>query len=112
MLSNTLIASAEKPPGPVTFACSPPPGSDAWSRSALTGSSSVSDSPSPVMTVVVIAAVPSREGTGSDSGVVALNGPDSTGSDEAILRSRSSLKAWRSAAMRSRSAGVRPPSRR
>ena len=108
MLSNTLMASAAKPPGPVTLASSPPPGSDASSRSALTGSRIVSDSPSPVMVMVASAAVPSRDGTGSDSGVVAANGA----SPAAARCSRRRLKLARSSAITCRSAAVRPPSRR
>ena len=88
MLSKTLTASAEKPPGPVTLASRPPPGLEASARSALIGSSSVSVSPSPVIVIVSSAAVPSRDGTGPESGVVALNGA----SPAAAFSSRSWLK--------------------
>ena len=106
--SKTLIWSAAKPPGPVTFASRPPPGSETSSRRALTGSSSVSDSPSPVIVRVSSAALPSGAGTGSDSGVVALNGA----SPAAARSSRKRLKLARPSAMVRRSAAVSPDARR
>ena len=112
MLSKTLIASAEKPAGPVTLASRPPPGSETSLRRALTGSRIVSVSPLPVMTDVRIAAVPSREGAGFDSAVVAWKGRATAGSEDARFFASSALNATRSSSIRFSSPSSSPPSRR
>ena len=96
--SKTLIASAEKPAGPVTLAWRP-----SWfplirSRTFSTGTLMVSDLPLPLMSAVRIAPVRSLE---------------KIGGAKALVRLRcSAFSAVRSPAMRVRSAVVRPPSRR
>jgi len=65
---KTSIASAAYPAPPVSFTSRPPPGSEAISRHFCTGSRSVSDSPSPLMYAVTIAALPSGEQIGPTNG--------------------------------------------
>ena len=105
MDSNTSIASAEKPAAPVTLTSSPPALPLTRSRTSSTGSSSVSDSPSLVMSAVSRAAVPSGEvGICAARGGTVLKG--------VVALRFSPLSSARSARIRCLSAAVRPPSRR
>ena len=69
--SKTLIASAAKPAGPVTFTSRPPPGSLTRSRMSSIGSRIVAPSPSPVMLPINSAASPDSDGRGSANGSTA-----------------------------------------
>ena len=71
MPSNTLIASAAKPAGPVTLTSRPPPGSLTRSRMSSIGSRIVSDSPSPVMLPISSAASPDSDGRAGPNGLTA-----------------------------------------
>ncbi len=98
MPSKTLMASAEYPAEPVTFTWRPPPGSLTMSRTFSTGFWIVFPFPSVSMSANSSALVASLENCGAENLCVAGR--------------VSALSCARSAAIRARSAGVRPSSRR